>query len=124
MSNSYQQKFNLEALLKEIDEQYPQCFKYNFNKWNLVNIKILDNPDEEEVLNAKKALKEVELEEVYYIIKNGKPGDDQALWQLIIDKNFIDSPHVAHAVIKQYDNTNLEVGVKFDGLRKNKALLE
>ena len=64
MSLEYKAKFNLEALLKEIDEQYPQCFKYNLRRNNWVKINILDNPNDEEIQNVKKALKEVELAEV------------------------------------------------------------
>ena len=46
MSKEYQAKFNLVALLKEIDARYPQCFIYNLRRKNWVKINILDNPDE------------------------------------------------------------------------------
>ena len=47
MSNEYQAKLNLVPLLTEIDEQYPQSFKYDLgSKRNWVMITIIDNPYE------------------------------------------------------------------------------
>ena len=76
---------------------------------------ILGNPYEKEKINLK--LDSLQLEEDLYMLKKGKPGDDNILIQQVKDRGLINDLDVCLGVYTRRADKYKGMGVEFYALR-------